>query len=482
MFGWFRKKAPVAPLGGAMDAPAPQRRLITLLLRDAADPAALESLLAAAGLDRMRFTAHPDGIRRGALRLATEARVGPWPDGALDRGHAPGLASLGEGSLTLSAALAPEVDPWSAEGALRSATLVAAGLLRSGAAIGVVVHDAGEVLYDAAGWLARAGNPTDPNARPIAAWVDLKRDESHLSVAGLEAMGLPAVGLALGAEPDAEALERAHEAVLFAAKTMVEKRRPLREGEVLRVPVGVSIGALPLRRNPELERATAVSYQVQDHGDALLLDPLEAAPSPAALWEEARSGGPPISYLAYRHLLLDGLRRQGWVEVASMAADAPGQTPTHEVLVFALPQGGFVTTTCGIGRVPQPNGRADEGTANLELTLPLAGHHPAIAQTLSVMARVFHARGADAPAIGAGQRLTFTHPVPPLQIQVVVMGALGVIQPAAGPPIALVTPVIMNTEEAASIPDEQVGVWVEREGSTAEVAGRWLERARGPQS
>jgi hypothetical protein len=484
VFGWFTKQTP-SSAAAAKPAPAAPagRRLLTLLLPDGVGPAGIGAQLAAAGLDRMGFTADAAAIRRGRLTLVAEAVNEPWPEAGLNRLHAPGLASLGSASLTLSAALDPAVDPWSAEGALRAATLVAAGLLRSGAALGVVVHPAVEVLHDATGWLARAGNPTDPRSRPIAAWIDLARDESALTVSGLEAMGLPAVSVALSPEPAADEHERAHEAVLYAAKTMAEQNRPLREGEVLRVPLGVAIGAMPLRsRNPELDAATSVAYQVQDHGGMLLLDPLEAAPSPASLWDEARASGRPISYLAYRHLLLSGLRRQGWVEVATLSADAPGATPTHEVVVFALPQGGFVTTTCGIGRVAQPKGRADEGSANVELTLPLSGHHPAIAQTLSVMARAFHGRGPDAPAIGAGQRVTFAHPVPPLQVEVVVMGALGVVQPPAGPPIALLAPVIMTREEAASVPEGSIGAWIEREGSSPEVAGRWLERASAGQA
>lgn len=508
LFGWFKKKPAAKPRPAARTAPAreatPARfteatesvretAWITLLLRSAplADAAGLEQLIEAGKLRQFGFTATREGrVRRGAVELPIAWSQRPYPGEGLDRRFAPRLTDLGEGYLSvgssvagagLEARLAGEAghpDPWGPEGVLRATTVFAAALLDSGLAIGVIVHRAGDVLYEAPAWLGRLGDPLNPAHRDLGPWVDLSVDDTRMLLRGLDVMDLPAVAVPSSGGAGAEAHDRASEAVLFAAKTMAEENRLLSDGEELRVPLGIAVGSAPMReQNPGLDRSQAVRYRVKRAATALVeLEPLEEVPRLASLWAASTGGGEQISYAAYRDLFLQGLRGSGCRDLANMRfEDISPALPAHEVFVMAMPQGGFLMTTCGIGRVAQPNGRPEDGSAFLELAVAGPGHHPAIGHTLSLIGRLIHGRGPDANPIMSSHRITFEDPLPPLGVHAVALGALGVVSPGEGPPIALVCPVVMTPDEVAEIAPEGVGEWIEQRGTTPEVQGRLFE-------
>jgi hypothetical protein len=505
VFGWFKKRPAQAAPRPVPSRPAESARVrfatpeaarelvwITVLLRDGplAEAAGLDQMIGGSGLRALGFSAtNGANLRRGGMELPVMWGQSPYPAEGLERRFAPGLTDLGAGYLSLGGSAPPEPgppsgadqpDPWGPDGAVRAATQVAAALLASGLAVGVVVHRAGDVLYDAAGWLARAHDPLDPEMRPLGAWIDIDFGEQDLVVRGLEVMDLPAVRVLARRDMDPETYQRSTDAALFAAKLMIEENRRLAQDETLRVPLGVAVAGRPLHVvNPGMDPAESVEYRVVDEGATLLLERTTTPPPMASLWAAATAEGREVSYPVYRALLRDGLRSMGCREIAAMDFDnVPPGLPVHEVLVHAFPQGGFLMTTCGIGRRAQPNGRAEDGSAYLELAVALPAHDPLIGTSLSMLGRLVHSRTPDAKPIAAGQRVSFEQPLPPLEIGAVAFGALGAVRPTQGPPIALMTPVIMTPAEVAQVPPDRVGPWIESEGARAETLGRWMVMAQ----
>jgi hypothetical protein len=88
----------------------------------------------------------------------------------------------------------------------------------------------------------------------------------------MDAFGLPEVSARVDPSNECERL-RAHEAVLYAAYRMVREKRELAAGEMLEVPIGLEIGALPVRP----PAAAAVAYSVAPRRGGLTL---EARPRP----------------------------------------------------------------------------------------------------------------------------------------------------------------------------------------------------------
>jgi hypothetical protein len=470
---------------------------LTLLLARAPEPGrtGIRKLLAPELLEplgaRLEFTPSPMlHLGTGSIRLLVGH--GPFPEQGLDRRLVPPGLPMGAGFLTLLGGvpgmglklrqLAPNYpDAFGPHGSPRVFGRLAQRLLQSGAAHAVIVHRAGQVLFDGQEWLRRLGEPEDPRCRSLGAWLDLGESQGMLSSYGMDVADLPDVSApSSGPElPEGEAYSRAQEAVLMACHTMLHGNRLLAEGEELVVPLGVAVGAFPLEvDNPGLSEAFAARYRVQPGGRGVRLVPVAPVPRLADVWARtASTPGGAMPFPAYRQMLLDHLESKGLRKVASITCDnLPAPQPPHAVLVLRGENGRFVTMTCGIGRVLQSRGTVEQDSAYLEFLINLPTHHPMIAESLSLLGRMLHARPPEAPPWGPEHRVRFEEPTGPLGMKAVALAWGGRMELGAGPPVGMLVPMLMTDEELASVPLGEVPRWLEQNSQSAEVFGRWLQK------
>ncbi|HYO72091.1 MAG TPA: hypothetical protein VEU33_39060, partial [Archangium sp.] len=471
---------------------------LTLLLAQAPEPgrAGIRKLLSPELLGplgaTLEFSPSPVLHFAGSPSVRLLVGHGPFPTKGIDRRLTSPDLPPGAGFLTLLGGvpglglelrqLTPNPpDVFGPQGILRVFGRVAQRLLQSGAAHAVLIHRSGQVLFEGQEWLRRLGNTEDPRCRSVGAWIDLGESQGLLSSYGMEVADLPDVSVATSSPelPEREAWSRAHEAVLVACHTMVHGNRLLAEGEELVVPLGVAVGAFPLEaENPGLSEAFAPRYRVQPGGRGLQLVLVAPVPRLADVWARtASTPGERMPLPAYRQLLLSQMEAKGLRKVASITRDhLPAPQPTHEVLVLRSQNGRFVTMTCGIGRVPQPRGTVEQDSAHLEFLLDLPTHSPMIAESLSLLGRMLHAREPDAPPWAPEHRVRFDEPTGPMGMKSVVLAWSGHVELGAGPPVGLLVPILMTDAEHASVPSNMVPHWLERNSQSPEVYGRWLQK------
>ncbi|MCY1073141.1 hypothetical protein [Archangium lansingense] len=470
---------------------------LTLLLAQAPEPgrAGIRKLLSPELLEplgaRLEFSPSPMLNLGGSQSVRLLVGQGPLPVTGLDRRFVSPDLPPGAGFLTLLGGvgmglklrhIAPNhPDALGPEGTLRVFGKLAQQLIQAGTAHAVVVHRAGQVLFDAREWLRRLGAPEDLRCRSLGAWLDLGESQGMLSSYGMDVADLPDVSAPSSGPglPEGEAYSRAQEAVLLACHTMLHGNRLLADGEELVVPLGVAVGAFPLEvDNPGLSEAFAARYRVQPGGRGLQLVPVAPVPRLADVWARTASvSGGPMPFPAYRQLLLSQMEAKGLRKVASVSRDnLPAPQPPHEVLVLRSQNGRFVTMTCGIGRVLQPRGSVEQDSAHLEFLLNLPTHHPMIAESLSLIGRMLHARSPEEPPWAPEHRVRFGEPTGPLGMKAVALAWAGHVELGAGPPVGLLVPMLMTDEELVSVSSGMVPQWIEQHANSAEVLGRWLQK------
>lgn len=359
--------------------------------------------------------------------------------------------------------------------AILKATELACALVDDGA-LGVVIHQAGEVLFSARAWAHRTQRLGQPEWMPVLAWMDLGNRDGVVLSHGLRAFGLPEVAVvreALGRLDDDEAWDRSQEAVLAAASTMVARAAPLANGEQLQVTAGTEFsGSPPQFDNLGLDEPLADVFGVWTAArleHVIRLEPLPMPPLAERFAMLQAVGTTP--YPTYRRLFLDRLACLGYQKVAFVWPRQIPEVPAHEVIVLEhAERRRFLVTTCGLGRVPQRGGTPENENQFMEFALDLPTHSPQIAQTLAVLSWMSHLKDPDSQPIGPFHRsAVFGVPYP---YPWVVYDRLPDLNLGAEVPVTLLQPLFMSAEEREATPIGHIAEWIEQHRT--EALRRWL--------
>lgn len=411
---------------------------------------------------------------------------GPFPRRRLDELGLPadfdpgqGFIGLGLGTpghiLVQRQVLAGDVaDPWGEHGRLRALSRIVVALLDHGPGV-ILPHAMRFSSADLTG--ARLGRLDDPACRPFPAWIgwSIAPELGRYLTRGMVLHGLPDVSV--DADPDDTwELNRSREAILYACHRMVRTNQPLADGEPVDVPVGIGIGAYPIDPvTGDVERYRAVTTEA-----GIRLERTEDAQRLPARWRQTIAGGEPqVAFNTYRELFLDA---------ASAALDAGYETqldpepepgvPAFEVDVLrADDDRGFYVITNGVGRIAQPGGDPEGGTAHVELVAAMSTHHPAIASILATIAGELHRhRGGD----------SVFKPGDTVSMEVVELAAAGFVlgrcEPmtlaAGGPPVFPIELIPVNAIELQKVRRHGSGPWLEAQGEMDPVqrGPRWQLR------
>jgi hypothetical protein len=229
-------------------------------------------------------------------------------------------------------------DCWAPDGTLRRLSQ----LVRIFAphATGVILHRAGDLVVAIDAFVRMLGELDDPACRPFAAWLDVgiarPDGQAWYGTSGMDVFGLPDVRAAV--EPDdAWSRSRRYEAVLYACYRMIRDDRPLAAGDLLAVPVRLSIGAWPLELD---DGGATTTYTVAERdGDLELI----------ATDEPARDGA--LAPNLYQALFDRGLAALVPGHLVRDVRARTQQPLPHTVEVRARDDGrGFLIVTNGFGR------------------------------------------------------------------------------------------------------------------------------------
>lgn len=442
-----RAPAPPPPVAAPIALPKPA---VSALLDETSTRALQTGLItvllsAPAGDDVVKLD---DGTELSVVR-----GVRPFPIEEVDRRWVGDRFDAGQGYLTFTGGLEGDgQDLWAMNGRARQLSRRVKQLLEAGGR-GVVVHSAGQVVFDAAHFIERLGNLEDPHSRPFTAWVDVAPGEDDmLSSLGMNAFALPDVFIraVLPMLSPEESYARAQEAVMVTCHQMVRFNRVLAENEEVQVPLGVTVGPGPLEDgNPGLVRSLDAKYAASYRGSELHLKFVAPPKRVQDLWVEKT-----LPYPAYREVILSSVRNKGLKQVARHPFEG------HEVFVFERNDGRFLSLTCGLGqRAP-----------HVELTLNLPVHDAVLAKQLSEMGKALPEQN-----VGAEKRLTFASPVGPLNVKTVVFpGGGGSVELGDGPEVSLLFPIPMRDDEVAEYGDDQVTQWLGDTGANTSDE-RWAE-------
>jgi hypothetical protein len=343
------------------------------------------------------------------IDVITYVGQGPFDAHKLDlRGMDPGL-DLGRGFLglslglpgmqrTLHTAMGSLADPWAEDGGARALSRLVTALLEGGTA--VVLPLAGAIAVERDRFLAMLGDLEDTECRPFGAFITDAIDnerQRHLTL-GMGVFGLPDVAVPTSTDPWQRA--RRFEALMLACHRMVRENRELAAGEVLEVPIGLSAGAWPIESPPATDGATAPDAQryTVTLDEQTVLVPLEPAVDPAACWARASDPAHPDpaliglrTYQAYRDLQLQAVL--GAMRVVQVGYTTSDRVP-HAIEVHALPEGGFLIATSGLGRLAQAGGR-EVGAAHVEVGTFLDDHSFEWVSLVGQLSSALHTPGAD---------------------------------------------------------------------------------------
>ncbi|WP_223759912.1 hypothetical protein [Myxococcus sp. RHSTA-1-4] len=386
----------------------PQARVSVLFAESLpATPESLAGWLEGLGLAELGFTVRNEqGVQLTSGRHTVHVLLGtgPMPREGLDLRQLPNLPREA-GYLTLATGVSPggegerlardesNPDPWAGDGWMRVLSMLVARLAHEGMA--VVLHQAGSLVKDSSTFARLLRSLSHPDYRPFTAWVDVSRGAGsrQLRLRGMESFGLPDLQLA-PEEWDTWETTRAREALYFAAYRMVRENRMLAVGEILEVPLGVQPGSWPESFDGDM-----VSYRVRaSEHSSLVLERISDAAEPFTRWARASAPGKPSpssvglnTYQAlFRHALEGALPGD---TVAEMAPPASQGLPPHVVLIRTrLGTSGFTLVTNGFGRVPQPGGTRDSGSAHVELAAWMDSHGPERAMALSALGALMQSK------------------------------------------------------------------------------------------
>lgn len=343
-------------------------------------------------------------------------------------------------------------------------------------AIGVVIHGAGDVVFSPGEWSRRTQLIDLPSWLPTLAWMDVGNAEGIAMTYGLKRFGLPEVA-AFSELPQLSADEswmRTQEALLAAACTMVARGAPLDGGELLTVNAGMEFSGAPFAHdNLGLEELASKldlfgQWHVEVLDGVLRLTPVGQLLPLSARRAIAKH---PLPYTAYRWLFIDTLREQGFEKIAFVwPRQLPG-VPPHEVMVLER-ENMYLTTTCGLGRLPQPLGSVEWENEFIEFSLLLPTHGPDIAHALAMLSLAVHGRAEGAPPIARTHRVANLPSMMRFPYPWTVLGSLPDLQLGEGPPVRLYQPMFQTQAERDQVPSDDLAGWISKHGEAA--LTRWL--------
>ncbi len=457
----------VRPSRGGLAAVQQARALgwITLLM-DEPVPTGVQALKAWAAklnLEAAGITVScEDGLRLGFGGFEMPATTGdtPFPREAMDlrsvgEDFSPGggflTLSLGDPGLHRKLRILRKRDDWAPDGQLRSLSQLAAALAPH--CRGVVLNRAGELTLPRDAFLRRLGNLADPDCVPFGAWLDFATTPGpspEYRTFGMSAFGFPDVRAPFEAG-SAWQRSRRHEALLFSCYLMVRENRDLRVGEVLRVPVGVRIGAYSLRAL----QGDADSYRVaQDPGTLeLVLEPVGQPVDPAACWAKACAQGEgdadamaPNTYCALFRTCVDETL-PGALMVGYPSED-PGRLPHALDVRSQEPGQGYCLLTNGFGRVIQTSG-VQAGVPHIELMAQVSLFSPELLDELEAISVGIDGREPGASAWKVGD--TVGYAIESRGIAGFVLANGGRVQMPGGSPVQLLQLVPLTASEYAEV-------------------------------
>jgi hypothetical protein len=369
--------------------------MFTLLFREPVDAESLKAIMQEAGL-------------LGSRRFGAHFSQAPYSQ-KLDRRFVSADFDAGRSSLTILVEPQPSQASgaaWGPDGWARVLLKGIRGVRKH--LVGVVVHGAGDVVFDIETFNRRSGDVDSNDTRAFTAFFDLGVDHGRkvLSSYGMKALGLPEVFTQLANLEDDVEYERAQEAIMFVCNRLSWDARSMPDGTVLDIPVGLEVGSAPIEQdNPNMQDGPAVRWTVHADNQGLKLTRDSALIDPAKLWTAA--GPKPLSYIAYRHLYFGRLEKElGLVKVAEKYFYRQrSPIPINEVRVYRNQAGHYLLSTCGYGRLLQPGGTEAAGSAHIELALELSDHHPQIANAISMMGFGLHSKSPGEVPIKPGDRL-----------------------------------------------------------------------------
>ena len=133
----------------------------------------------------------------------------------------------------------------------------------------MVLNRGGELVMSANDFKRVSGNLADPACVPFGAWLDYATTNQNriFRTFGMLAFGLIDVAAELTLAPDSPEfdgeLNRAADAVLFAAMTSIRRNLEFSVGEEIAVPEQVQLGAYGARSDSD----KTVRYRVEEAGD-----------------------------------------------------------------------------------------------------------------------------------------------------------------------------------------------------------------------
>lgn len=350
--------------------------------------------------------------------------------------------------------------------AVNAVVAVAAKLLEQSGA-GIIVPSTRRALK-AGDWLNRLGSD---RKLPLAGFIDIGPVDNHPTVLiadGFSPWGLPDLGLEAGTLPEAERWDRGTHALTFIAQQLIERGKPLQAGEHFDVPFGVELGGRDAdAQNPGLNEAPTEQWEARATPNGPMLHcPVPFVPRAEVLLA-------PGGYLAYRALFKVSVLGAGKGSHAGSLPAAEEAGVPYEVFAQAF-EGGFLTTTVGLGRHRQPRS-GPKGTGFIELALRTPWHSVALAQRLERLAQHYLARGTldDAPPWGDWHRISVEGldvAAPELKWMVLFPWRTHVL---AGHTVVHWNPVLMTTPERDSVPTHQLSQWL-TPGKANDLGKRWL--------
>ncbi len=431
---------------------------IVVLLDEAppTGPVAFRRWASRLGLESKGIRVHTDGgIRLGAggHDAITYIGSGPFPRERLAELGAPEDLDPGKGFIGLSLGVAGNVpvmrmigdarDPWGPQGTLRDLSRVALALLEHGR--GIILPQSGTVS-SAERFRARMADLDDPEARPFGAWIGwgLNPRKRTYATFGMCLHGLPDVEIECDPD-DGWERDRALEAVLLTCHRMVRSNQELPAGEGVEVPVGVGVGTHAVEAvDGDSERYRVVEPESGRYRITLVRD--GEREGVRALWRTTPAPG--VAFSTYRELFLGEISRHLSASYESMLGPVEEQgIPKFEVDVLAAEGGdGSFVVTNGVGRVPQPGGIREHGSAHVELIAAVRQGHPLIGSVLATVAEHVHRHHGGESTFKPGDTVGF--PVSEIGAAGFVLGDAGQVTiVSGGPPVHLMELIPLSASE-----------------------------------
>jgi hypothetical protein len=460
---------------------------ITVLMKEEIPdgPQAMRAWLLQFGLAAAGIEASTDaglGFQVGHQDVTVYVGREPFPREHLDLRQvgddfATGKAFLGlnigePGLLRASRSITDYPDTWGPHGAMRELSRLVVALLARGA--GVILNRAGDLVVDGESFVRMLGDLDDPECKPFAAWLDIAivNEPRVYATFGMAAFGFPDVLVPVDPASSWDR-SRSHEAVLYAAYRMIRENRELEEGEALRVPVGLRVGAWPVA----LSEGDAVEYAVAVRDGMLALQPGPNSVVPGQRWAAATSSANPdlIAPNTYQAFFSGQLAELYPSHVVTETPCENPAVPPHSVQVRkSHDRPGYFIVTNGFGRLIQPGG--DEvGVLHAEVFAWVEHQSLALVSLVGRLGTIMHSREPGGAAWKVGDTLGLS--LPELGIGGFVLAKGGDVAMPGGAPVTLLMIVPLTASEYEGIRRGGAAAWLAKNVEPPEKRGllpaRW---------